>query len=171
MENHNMQFQGEAVNRVRKSPWIAFRASRGGNVSVELALLMPIMAFMLVAAIDFGSYIYSKMQLQNASRAGAQYAIQTDEQFVDTAAILVAIQAATDLEASTTIASELFCGCADGVEFAVDAVEGCTSDCDGGEFPALTIRVTLANTFSTLFSYPGIPDTLDLEGETVLQLP
>ena len=99
MENHSVQFQGEAVNRVRKSRWTGFRSSRGGNVSIELALLTPIMAFMLVAAIDFGSYIYSKMQLQNASRAGAQYAIQTDEQFVDTAAILVAIQAAADLVA------------------------------------------------------------------------
>lgn len=171
MENDGVGFQGKAVNRDRKTPRAAFFANRRGSVAIELALLAPILAFMLVGAVDFGSYIYAKMQLQNASRAGAQYATQAAENLDDTAAILVAIQAATELEGSTTITQEIFCGCVDGVEFAIDGSLGCTSDCAGGEFPALTIRITLSNTFTTLFPYPGFPDTLTLTGETILQLP
>ncbi len=159
------------MKRVRKTPWTAFRESRGGSVTIELALLAPIMAFMLVGAIDFGGYVFGKMQLQNASRAGAQYAIQAAGNIDDTAGITAAVQAATDLEASTTITTQAFCGCADGGESAADNTLGCTGDCAGGEFPALSIRVTVENTFTTLFSYPGIPDTLDLTGQTVMQLP
>ena len=91
------------MDGVRKTPWTAFRESRGGSITVELALLAPVMAFMLVGAIDFGSYVFSKMQLQNASRAGAQYAIQAGRNIEDTAAITAAVQAASDLEAGTTI--------------------------------------------------------------------
>lgn len=159
------------MNRVRKTPWTALRESRGGSVTVELALLVPIMAFMLVGAIDFGSYVFGKMQLQNASRAGAQYAIQAAGNIDDSAAITAAVQAASDLEASTTVTTEAFCGCADGSESTPDGTLGCNNDCAGGEFPALSIRVTVENTFTTLFSYPGIPDTLDLTGQTVMQLP
>lgn len=159
------------MNRVRKTPWTAFRESRGGSMTIELALLAPIMAFMLVGAIDFGGYIFGKMQLQNASRAGAQYAIQAAGNIDDTAAITAAVQAASDLEASTTITTEAFCGCADGGESAPDGTFGCDGDCAGGEFPALSIRVTVVNTFTTLFPYPFTPDTLTLQGQTVMQVP
>ena len=48
----------------------AFRACRRGAVAVELALLSPIMAMMLIGAIDYGTFIFQKMEVQNASRAG-----------------------------------------------------------------------------------------------------
>ena len=165
------------MDGVRKTPWTAFRESRGGSITVELALLAPVMAFMLVGAIDFGSYVFGKMQLQNASRAGAQYAIQAGRNIEDTAAITAAVQAASDLEAGTTITTQTFCGCADGGEVVVDPREGCTGTasstlkCSGeDEFPVLAIRVTVANTFTTLFPYPGIPSPLTLQGETVMQV-
>ncbi len=159
------------MNRVRKTPWVAFRKSRRGNMTVELALLAPVMALMLVGAIDFGSFIFGKMQLQNASRAGAQYAIQAAGNVNDTASITAAVQAATDLDAGTSIKPVAFCGCADGSESTPDSNLGCTGSCAGGEFPALSIRVTVANTFTPLFNYPGIPDSLALQGVTVMQVP
>ena len=159
------------MNRVRKTPWTAFRESRCGSMTVELALLTPVMAFMLVGAIDFGSYVFGKMQLQNASRAGAQYAIQAAGNVDDTTAIEAAVRAASGLETSTTVTAVAFCGCVDGAETTVDGTLGCNGTCSGGEFPALSIRVTVENTFTTLFSYPGIPDSLTLQGETVMQVP
>ena len=159
------------MNRVRKTPWTAFRKSRRGNMTVELALLAPVMAFMLVGAIDFGSFIFGQMKLQNASRAGAQYAIQAAGNVDDTASITAAAQAATDLEAGTTVLPVAFCGCADGSESAYDSSTGCDGSCAGGEFPALSIRVTVANTFTPLFAYPGLPDSLALTGVTVMQVP
>ena len=159
------------MNRVRKTLWTAFRESRVGSMTVELALLTPVMAFMLVGAIDFGSYVFDKMKLQNASRAGAQYAIQAVGNIDDTAAITAAVRAATDLDAGVSITPVAFCGCIDGGETTPDNTLGCTGTCSGGGFPALSIRVTVQNTFTTLFSYPGIPSPLTLQGETVMQVP
>ena len=150
----------------------AFREATRGALTVELALLAPVLAALLVGAIDFGSYIHQKMQLQNASRAGAQFAIQRDGNASDSAGIENAVRAASDLDAGTgAVVSATFCGCADGSESVVKATEGCDGTCSGGEFPALSIRVTVSNTFAPLFDYPGLPNPLPLQGQTSLQVP
>lgn len=149
----------------------AFREARRGAVAVELALLAPVLAFMLVGAIDFGNYIYQRMQLKNASRAGAQYAIQSSSDPFDNAAIDAVVRAASNIDAGASVTSGAFCGCVDGSESAPDSLGVCSGTCAGGEFPALFVRVTVSDTFSTLFPYPGIPDTLTLQGQTSLQVP
>lgn len=148
-----------------------FRKARRGAVTVELALLAPVLAFMLVGAIDFGNYIYQKMQLQNASRAGAQFAVQSSSDPFDSAAIDAVVRAASALDAGTSVTVGAFCGCDDGTESTPTSLGACDGSCAGGDFPRLSVRVTVSNTFSTLFPYPGIPDTLTLQGQTSLQVP
>jgi len=46
-----------------------------GNAAVEFALIAPVLAATLVAMTDLGIGLYSKMQVENAAQAGAQYAI------------------------------------------------------------------------------------------------
>ena len=154
-----------------KSLWAAFRASRRGAVTVELALLAPIMALMLIGAIDYGTFIFQKMEVQNASQAGVQYAIQATGNNEEATLIEAVVRAASDLPAGATVASENFCGCTDGSETATNASGGCPGDCAGGEFPALSIRVTVTNTYTSMFDYPGIDDTLTITGVTVMQVP
>ena len=48
----------------------ALKSARGAAV-IEFALLAPVLLLMVVGAIDFGTFIYQKMQLQSAARAGA----------------------------------------------------------------------------------------------------
>ena len=154
-----------------KALWAAFRGSRGGAVTIELALLAPVMAFMLIGAIDYGNFIYQKMEVQNASRAGVQYAIQASANATDTSSIEAAVRAASDLPTSTTVISATFCGCADGTESDTDTIGSCSGACDGGEFPALSVRVTVSNTYSSMVDYPGIDDELTIIGVTVMQVP
>ncbi|MFP6742355.1 MAG: TadE/TadG family type IV pilus assembly protein [Alphaproteobacteria bacterium] len=154
-----------------KALWTAFRACRRGAVAVELALLSPIMAMMLIGAIDYGTFIFQKMEVQNASRAGVQYAIQASGNATDTASIAAVVQAASDLPAGTDVSSATFCGCADGSESDTDSLGSCNGDCTGGEFPALSVRVTVTNTYTSLFPYPGIDDSLKIVGVTVMQVP
>jgi Flp pilus assembly protein TadG len=126
---------------------------------------------MLVGAVDFGGFIFQKMEVQNASRAGAQFAIQAAGNSSDTTLIEAAVRAASDLDTSTTVDSDTFCGCADGAESTPDTTLGCSGDCAGGEFPALTVRVTVSGTFTSMFPYPGIDQTLTITGVTVMQVP
>ena len=46
-----------------KNLWAAFRGAHQGVVTVELALLAPIMAMMLIGAIDCGTFIFQKMEV------------------------------------------------------------------------------------------------------------
>ena len=41
---------------------------------VELAILLPLLAFLFVIAVDFGRVYYYSLTLQNCARAGALYA-------------------------------------------------------------------------------------------------
>lgn len=148
----------------------AFRFCARGSVAVELALLAPVLAGMLIGIVDIGTYIHQKMQLQSAARAGAQYAIQSDGNAEDTAGISAAVTASADLDAGFSITSVAFCGCADGTETTV-SVTGCGGTCAGGDNPALSVRVTVTNTFTPIFPYPGLPDSLDLQGQTSLRVP
>ena len=150
----------------------AFRDCARGSVAIELALLAPVLAAILLGSVDLGSYIYEKMQIQSASRAGAQYAVQSPGNSQDPVSIAVAVRASsTDLATGATITTETFCSCSDGSETAVSGTTGCGGSCTGGEFPALSVRVTVSNTFTPVFPYPGIPDPVVLKGVTSLWVP
>ncbi|MCH7929955.1 MAG: pilus assembly protein [Proteobacteria bacterium] len=166
----------------------ALKSARGAAV-IEFALLAPIVLLMVVGAIDFGTFIYQKMQLQSAARAGAQYAIQSDATVTDTAGIATAAQIASELDfTGVTLTTTRYCACSDGDETAVDAEEGCTGDsastlvCAGDELPGLYVRVNLTGQFTPLFPIAGISnlvsskgegvsDLLTLEGEVSLRVP
>ena len=57
-------------------------ASRGQSM-VEFALILPLLALLLVMAIDFGRVFFGWIALQNAARIGADWAAQTAEAWPD----------------------------------------------------------------------------------------
>ncbi len=171
-----MKHSGSKPAKVGRASWLSrlaagFRACVCGSVAIELALLTPVLAALLIGSVDLGTYIYEKMQLQSASRAGAQYAIQSDGNAEDTAGISAAVLASSaDLDAGVAITSAAFCGCIDGSETALSDTTGCSTTCPGGDFPGLSVRVTVTNTYTPIFPYPGIPDSILLEGSTSMRV-
>lgn len=150
----------------------AFRDCARASVAIELALLAPVLAAFLVGSVDFGSYIYGKMQLQSAARAGAQYAVQSGGNADDQAGIIAAaLASSSDLATGASVISETFCSCVDGTESTVSATTGCGGTCAGGDSPALSVRVTVTNTFTPIFNYPGIPDSIAMKGVSSLRVP
>src|SRR5262245_16916603 len=49
------------------------RRSRRGVASVELAVLVPFLAFLFVIALDFGRIFYFSVTVENCARSGALY--------------------------------------------------------------------------------------------------
>jgi Flp pilus assembly protein TadG len=49
------------------------RSKRRGLAAVELALLLPLLVFACMAAVDFARVIYAMVILQNCARSGALY--------------------------------------------------------------------------------------------------
>ena len=49
----------------------AFRLCASGSVAIEIALLAPVLAALLLGSVDLGTFVFQKIQVQSASRAGA----------------------------------------------------------------------------------------------------
>ncbi len=158
------------------------RCTRGAAV-IEFALLAPVLLLMVVGAIDFGTFIHQKMQLQSAARAGVQFAAQSSTTLSDTAGIANAAQIASELDfTGVTTTTTQFCSCSDGIESTPDADGNCTDTCAGGELPGLYVRVDLTGQFTPLFPIAaisdlasstgsgGVTDLLTLEGEASMRV-
>lgn len=50
----------------------AFRHDRRGTAAVEFALAATLLVYALLNAVDFGYYMYRRMEVENAAEAGAQ---------------------------------------------------------------------------------------------------
>src|ERR1700677_382614 len=57
------------------------RAARRGAAAVELALLLPVLVFCSMMAVDFARVAYVQVTLQNCARNGALYEFYTKAGF------------------------------------------------------------------------------------------
>src|SRR5579871_6183987 len=124
-----------------------------GQTVVEVALLLPLLLFLLVGLIEVGRYAYFDILISNAARAGAQYGAQSLIQAADVAGIRTAAQ--NDGLAAMTITATQQCGCS------AAALGGCPSGAVCPQ-PLVYVQVTATDTYNSLFRYPGIPRSLRL---------
>ena len=122
----------------------AYRHSRRrGQGLVEMALLAPMLVFILVATIDFARAYSAYIEVSNAARAGAIYGSRTSANAHNADAV-----SAAALADSPTIF-----GTAPVVSSDVTADDG-----DGYE----QINVTVNYTFEVLTGFPGIPGSVNM---------
>jgi Flp pilus assembly protein TadG len=83
-----------------------------GAAVVEATILAPILVAMGVYVADFGLLFYTKMQVQNAAQAGAQWAI-ANRVFNATYVQIAGTNATTLAGVSFTPSPSQFCGCSE----------------------------------------------------------
>src|SRR5437867_1351506 len=137
-----------------------------GQAIVELGVLLPLLALMLLGTIDFARVFYTAMTVTHAARAGVQYGAQSNDASQDTAGMEQAARdAAQDLDSnSLTVTAESYCQCANKTK--VDCVTGV---CPEGS-PPIYITVTAQTTFQTLVNYPGIPHTINVNRTATMRV-
>jgi Flp pilus assembly protein TadG len=107
---------------------------------VELAVLLPLLAFLLVVAIDFSRIYYASLILNNCARNGALYGCDNPANAQDTAGIQSAALAdAPNLSPAPSVTSTT------------------GTDADGSY-----IEVTVSWQFQTITNYPGVPSPINL---------
>lgn len=123
-----------APARLRSPVGRPSRARSRGQALVEFALILPIMLFLLVIAIDFGRLFYLNIGINNGAREGAAYGAKVPS---DTTGI------------TTRVRQELGLSAADA---SVSVTKACNPDCYTSPTvtPAHTIRVTASTSFSFL---------------------
>jgi len=138
--------------------------SEAGSAAVEMALLSPLLVLILLGTIDFGRLFYDGITVASAARAGVQYGARSPSKSGDVVGIQQAALAdAIDMN-GVSVTVEQYCECANGSSV------NCNSDC--GVFdrnPQVYVRVRAQKTFRTLFPYPGIPHTVDINQEAVMR--
>lgn len=129
-------------------------ASARGSVAVELGLLAPVAAVMLVGMFEFTGAYEQGMDLATAARAGAQYAIiyPTDTTGIQNAVIDSGAISPTNL----TVTVKQFCECPDGTSIT------CTSTCSGGVQNDVYMQVALSQPAKSLLTSTGL-----MSGRTV----
>ncbi len=114
---------------------------RPAVAAVELALLLPFLAFLLVVAVDYARVFYYSLTITNCARNGALYGCDpvTAQQSAYTSVEEAALADASNLQPTPTVSSKT------------------VPDAGGDQ-----IEVTVNYTFNTITKYPGVPNTLDL---------
>jgi Flp pilus assembly protein TadG len=109
---------------------------------VELAILLPLLAFLFVVAVDFGRVYYFSLTLQDCARAGALYASDTHvaDESPFASAEEAALADAANLSPPPTITT------------------GTGVDATGRSY----VEVTAAYAYQSITHFPGIPNQMNL---------
>lgn len=137
------------------------RKMKKGQTMVEIAMVLPALALLLVLVADFARVFYAAIGVASAARAGVQYGAQN----YTTAINFFAIQQAAlnDGQNLTGLSAEAkdFCMC-----------NGSTVVCSPRQCaePQLFVQVKTTATFNTLLTYPGIPSQIPLTSTAVMEV-
>jgi Flp pilus assembly protein TadG len=122
-----------------------------GLSGIEFAIIAPLLALMFIVPVDIGVGDYTKMEVEAAVQAGAEYAALNG---FNSTNITSAVTNATNVSGLTVSpAPNQFCGCpsTSGV-----ATATCGSTCASGEAAGSYVNVGAQATYSTLLTYPSI---------------
>jgi Flp pilus assembly protein TadG len=117
-------------------PLRCFTNSRRGVAALELAVLLPFLLFIFVAAVDFGRIFYYEIAVTNCARSGALYASTDATHAANTQGIQTAALAeAPELRSVLSVSS--------------------TTGTDSAGNPFVAVKVSYP--FQTISNFPGIP--------------
>ncbi|MGH8014015.1 MAG: TadE/TadG family type IV pilus assembly protein [Candidatus Binataceae bacterium] len=152
---------------------VRLRRYARGQAAAELALIVPVMVFALLVAVEMGRLGYLAITLDDAARAGAQYGAEnftTDGDF--SGMRQAAINDAFNIDGSTWWGSSAgfsanatnFCQCQDGTR--VSCTDG---SCSAG-VPAIFVQVNTQANYVPMFDYPGLPAQFTLKGSATMRV-
>ncbi len=132
-----------------------FQNNESGVSAIEFAMIGSFVLILFLSILDIAFYMYRKMEVSNAVRAGAQYALVNTDRTVANIAnveakIIAVVQGATPFTINTITVDMDVCGCSDGTLFACSAVGStCTTPPTSGRRHEYT-------TISAAYSHTGI---------------
>ncbi len=140
----------------------AMRRATSGALSVEMALAVTALLVLAVGSYDFGRFAMAKARLSSAAHAGTIYGIQDLSTTTDAAGIAQAARLDAG-NSALSVSSRLVCSCANGGEVP------CGGTCDDGLSAPIYVEVTVQDSLDFMFSYPGVPQSIDLSATNQLR--
>jgi Flp pilus assembly protein TadG len=131
------------------------RLGKGGNrrraaATVELAVLLPLLVFLFVIAVDFARVFYFSLTVENCARNGALYGSDplAPSQSPYKSTTDAALADASNLQPQPTVTST------NGTDLAGNAY----------------VEVTVAWQFASLTNFPGVPNSTNLSRTVRMQV-
>lgn len=137
-----------------------------GASAAEFVLVLPVMTVLLFGTVDVSGLAWAQMQVGAAARAGSTYALTYG---YNEAAISSAVASATGLTVTATTPTKTF-GCPSSSTGIVEVVDDTTLCSDSGELPGDYVTVNAAATYSPIFGWPGLPDSIDLSARSQVRI-
>lgn len=148
---------------------ISLRDAREGVAAVEFALLAPVLILLFTGAVSLGLASWTKMQVGNAARAGAVYAVNHG---YNKANIQAAAQNATALSTKVSVVTspEATQSCIDPATGTISPA-GAAAACPGtGSSPGNYVTITTTMSYSLIMPIPGIAKAMTLSGNAVARI-
>jgi Flp pilus assembly protein TadG len=138
--------------------------SQAGQSAVEFGLMAPVIILIFLIGADVARAFSTLSILSNAARAGAQYGGQNRSTAADFAGMrTAATNDANGLAGFSATASNV-CQC-NGSSILCTAASSCASNLQ------VYVQVNTSASFSTVLPYPGITQTLQLQGSSTILVP
>jgi Flp pilus assembly protein TadG len=137
------------------------RKDRRGVAAVELALLLPFLAFLFVIALDYARAFYYAIALESCARNGAYYASNSVSLFQYSSVNDAILQDAGDLNPPPDPNKD---------------ITVLYSATPGGPYTSTTpipngyVQVTVNYQFTSVTNFPGLPATVDMTRSVEMQM-
>lgn len=138
------------------------RSDRGASMA-ELALLAPVLIFLVIGVIEIGRYMFFGILAAHAAEAGAKYGSQNLYTAQDNAGIISA--AKIDGQSLSQWSVNPSHTCAQNAAIAGTCLTGTPSP---GTIYYVTVQVT--GRFQSLLNYPGIPTSIPVSATATMRV-
>jgi Flp pilus assembly protein TadG len=169
-EGGTMRFRNLLNSPKRTHRLRAFWKERKATSAIELALILPVIAAMIVPLTDLGMAAYTKMEVQNAAQAGADYALKNAQAGFDATNIGNAVTSATALSGvSADPAPSQSCACVSGTTITDTTTPPCSTGCASGN-EGVYVTVNAQASYTPLFPYPTIPSAITFNATSTVRI-
>jgi|GEM_PF-2570472 len=125
------------------------RTGEAGVAALELAMLMPLLALLLLGMFDYGKYVWVAVAATQAAREGARELSKTP---VGTCSSTTAVNAAITMEQGTSGAAKLYMNQI-GLSSATTVTATCVTTVNSASVPNPTWKVALQVDFPPILGY------------------
>jgi len=141
-----------------------------GQALVEAALTIPFLLFLVVGAVEFGRAALIAIEVNNAAKAGAQYASQSHNSAADGPGIVRAARAeyAYSPSALAVDVAAPYCTCSDDSNPSNPTIVACSiGQCSAGANLEVNMTVRTSISFDPLIHLPGMSGPFNISGQAV----
>jgi len=169
---HNSLLDAKPLSSRPRRGLGAFWKERKATSAIELALILPVIAAIIVPLTDLGMAAYTKMEVQNAAQAGADYALKNAQSGFNSTNISTAVTSATGLSGvSASPAPSESCACVGGTPAVITNTTAppCVTGCGSGN-EGVYVSVSAQASYTPLFPYPTIPSAITFNATSTVRI-